>query len=459
MIRENQAILNKINVILDMILIFVAIIISYVIRFYVLETHETFIKLAVYIRFCIFLIPIQFIIYSSFSLYSSFRSKHFHKEALLIFNANIILVLVILTLLFIFKIIDISRLVIFIFYIVYTFLILGKRYYLKKFLHSIRSKSYNLKSVVIIGSGETACKYLSVIKENPEFGYSYLGYVSNDSSMEGNNLGKFKDLKRVLKSEKIDEIVCALDIKDYNHIEDVVSVCEQTGTKISIIPFCYKFIPSKPYIDQIGNIPLVNIRKIPLDNIINSCMKRLVDVFGSIFLIILFSPVMIIASIGIKLSSKGPIIFKQERIGLNKEIFVMYKFRSMVINDVSDSSWSTDNDKRKTKFGSFLRKYSLDELPQLFNVIKGDMSLVGPRPEIPHFVRNFQKEIPLYMVKHQVKPGMTGLAQINGFRGNTSIKKRIEHDIYYIENWSIVLDIYILFMTIFKGFKNTETIV
>lgn len=151
-------------------------------------------------------------------------------------------------------------------------------------------------------------------------------------------------------------------------------------------------------------------------------------------------------------------IFKQERVGLNKELFTMYKFRSMVVNDQSNTAWSTNEDPRKTKFGAFIRKFSIDELPQLCNVLKGDMSLVGPRPELPYFVENFQKSVPLYMVKHQVKPGITGLAQVKGYRGDTSIPKRIEWDVYYIENWSLFLDIKILFMTVFKGLRNEEVL-
>ena len=263
----------------------------------------------------------------------------------------------------------------------------------------------------------------------------------------------------VLNKYKPDEVVCALDISDSKYLENVVSDCEKSGTKISIIPFCYKYIPSQPYIDQIGSIPLINIRRIPLDNLGNAFTKRAIDILGSLVLIILTSPIMLTTAIIIKCTSKGPVIFKQNRVGLNKKLFTMYKFRSMKVNSQEETGWSTNSDPRKTKFGSFIRKFSIDELPQFFNVLKGDMSLIGPRPELPHFVDNFKNEIPLYMVKHQVKPGITGLAQVNGFRGDTSIKKRIEYDIYYIENWNILMDISILFQTAFKGLKNNEQII
>ena len=335
-------------------------------------------------------------------------------------------------------------------------MVLLKRYILRKILWRIRKNGLNLKHIIIIGSGETARDYLNIIKSSKEFGYNYSGYVSNSSGFEGEKLGNYCDLLDILTKQKPDEVICALDVEDAKYLEDVVSACEHSGTKISIIPFCYKYIPSQPYIDVIGHMPLINIRRIPLDNLGNAFLKRTLDIFGSLFLILITSPIMLFTAIMIKLTSPGPVIFKQTRVGLNKNPFVMYKFRSMRINSESNTAWSTNVDHRKTKFGSFIRKFSIDELPQFFNVLKGDMSLVGPRPELPHFVDTFKDEIPLYMVKHQVKPGITGLAQVNGYRGDTSIKKRIEYDIYYIENWSIFMEISILFKTVFKGIKNNE---
>ena len=175
------------------------------------------------------------------------------------------------------------------------------------------------------------------------------------------------------------------------------------------------------------------------------------DVVGSLVLIVLTSPIMLGVAIGVKLSSPGPIIFKQERVGLNKRPFMMYKFRSMRVNAAEDSAWSTNSDPRKTRFGSIIRKFSLDELPQFFNVLKGDMSLVGPRPEIPFHVEHFKEEIPRYLVRQQVRPGLTGWAQVNGLRGDTDIAERIRYDIWYIENWTVALDIKILFRTVFGG--------
>ncbi len=361
--------------------------------------------------------------------------------------------------LFTLKLGNISRFVIVIFYFVNIGLITSKRLIIRKTLSNLRKKGLNLKHVIIVGAGEVANEYLEVLENNKHFGYSYSGYVADSTDFKGEKLGDYADLYEVLDKTQPDEVVCALDISDAKYLENIVSACEKSGTKISIIPFSYKYIPSQPYIDQIGNIPLINLRRIPLDNLGNAFTKRAIDILGSIFLIICTSPIMLITALIIKLTSDGSVVFKQKRVGLNKNLFTMYKFRSMKVNSYEETGWSKDVDPRKTKFGSFIRKFSIDELPQFFNVLKGDMSLVGPRPELPHFVDNFKDEIPLYMVKHQVKPGITGLAQVNGYRGDTSIKKRIEYDISYIENWTLLLDMSILFKTVFKGLKNNEKIV
>ncbi|NMF04268.1 undecaprenyl-phosphate glucose phosphotransferase [Clostridium beijerinckii] len=458
MIKENQNLLNKFNAISDIIILFISITLAYLIRFYIFSPDTYYITLTTYIKFSIIIIPINLILFNFFNLYHSFRTRSFIKECSAIIKSNTILTAILLSLLFVLKLVHISRLVIIIFYFVNIVLITMKRFILRKILSRIRTKGLNLKHIIIVGAGEVANEYLEVLNSNKGFGYSYSGYVSNASNFQGKKLGDYSDLYNVLNEYKPDEVVCALDLSDAKYLENIVSDCEKSGTKISIIPFCYKYIPSQPYIDQLGNIPLINIRRIPLDNLGNAFIKRTLDILGSLFLILCTSPIMIITAVIIKFTSRGPIIFKQKRVGLNKNLFIMYKFRSMKINSQEETGWSTNNDPRKTKFGSFIRKFSIDELPQFFNVLKGDMSLVGPRPELPHFVENFKNEIPLYMVKHQVKPGITGLAQVNGYRGDTSIKRRIEFDIHYIENWNILMDISILFKTAFKGFKNNEKI-
>lgn len=236
----------------------------------------------------------------------------------------------------------------------------------------------------------------------------------------------------------------------------IVKMCEKSGVHTKFIPDYNNVIPTKPYTEDLQGLPVINIRRVPLSDPLNKWMKRGVDIFGAIVAIILFSPVMIVTAIMIKKTSPGPLIFSQERVGLQNRPFKMYKFRSMIVQDEKKEKkgWTTKDDPRVTTVGRFIRKTSIDELPQLFNVLRGDMSLVGPRPERPQFVEKFKEEIPRYMIKHQVRPGLTGWAQVNGYRGDTSIKKRIEHDLYYIENWTLGFDFKIIFLTFFKGFIN-----
>ena len=263
-------------------------------------------------------------------------------------------------------------------------------------------------------------------------------------------------IEAFIAENDLDEIVITLGIAEYEKLENIVMICEKSGVHTKFIPDYNHFIPTRPYIEDVVGLPVINIRHVPLSNLGNRFLKRSMDIFMGVLALILFSPIMLVAIIGIKLTSKGPIIYKQNRIGLHNKEFEMYKFRSMMVQtDGGDAKkWTTSDDPRVTKFGKFMRKTSIDELPQILNVLKGDMSLVGPRPERPFYVDKFKEEIPRYMVKHQIRPGMTGWAQVNGYRGDTSIEKRIECDLYYIENWSLFFDIKIMFRTIFEGFIN-----
>ena len=256
--------------------------------------------------------------------------------------------------------------------------------------------------------------------------------------------------------DRRDEIAITLGIDQYERLEGIVAITEKSGVHTKFIPDYNNIIPTKPYTEDLDGLPVIHVRNVPLTNSFNKFVKRTMDIAGSLILIVLFSLPMLVVSIIVKATSEGELIFKQERIGLHGKPFMMYKFRSMAVQKASDEkkAWTTPDDPRVTPIGKFIRKTSLDELPQFFNVLKGDMSLVGPRPERPFFVDKFKEEIPRYMIKHQVRPGITGWAQINGYRGDTSIRLRIDCDLYYIENWSVMLDIKILLLTVIKGFIN-----
>ena len=261
-------------------------------------------------------------------------------------------------------------------------------------------------------------------------------------------------LERILEGNELDEVVIALRAEDYGKLERIVDVCEKAGVHTKMIPDFGNVISTRPYIEDVQGIPVIHVRRVPLNIMRNRAAKRAVDLIGATVAIILFSPVMLLTALVVAFTEEGSVIYRQERVGLHNQVFYMYKFRSMIMQDEEKekAEWSTRNDPRITPVGKLIRRTSIDELPQLFNVLKGEMSLVGPRPERPQFVQKFRDEIPRYMVKHQVRPGMTGWAQINGYRGDTSIEKRIEYDLYYIENWTMVFDMKILILTIFKGF-------
>lgn len=457
MIKENQKILNQINTFTDGIVILLAITIAYIIRFLIFKGEIGHVTLEIYIGLTIVIIPLYLLIYTGFGLYESFRQKDFSKELGLIIKANLLGIIVLLTCFFIFKKIDLSRWTLVFFFIINILSTACKRYMLRHILKKYRQKGYNIKHVIIIGAGPLAKEYIDAISKNKSLGFSVIGYIYTNKALKHlKYLGNFDNIYGILDLYNADEVIVALEGDEFQLLPKIINSCEKSGTKLCVIPFYSKYMPSNPYMDEIEGIPLINMRRIPLDNLLNSISKRIIDIIGSLILILLSSPVLLITTVGTKLSSPGPIIFKQERVGLNKKTFTMYKFRSMRVNGIEKTAWTTLNDPRKTKFGSFIRKLSIDELPQFFNVLKGDMSLVGPRPEIPYFVDQFKESIPLYMVKHQVRPGITGWAQVNGLRGDTSIEKRIKYDIYYIENWNIIFDIKILFLTLFKGVVNGE---
>ena len=402
------------------------------------------------------------LIYYLCSVYAPKRTVRRRFEIYGILKANTIGIIALIIILFmILRMFYVSRSVMAFFYVFNVFFTSCFRYYLRKILRTFRKKGYNLKHILIVGYSRAAEEYIDRLTDNPQWGYVACGILDNHvpagTVYKGVKvLGTLGNLEIILPENKMDEIAIALSLKDYDYLEHIVGICEKSGVHTKFIPDYNSLIPSRPYTEDLQGLPVINIRYVPLTNTGNMMVKRAMDIVGSLFGIILTSPIMILSAILVKLSSPGPIIFKQERVGLHNKPFYMYKFRSMELQSPKEEkkAWTVKNDPRVTGVGKILRRTSLDELPQLFNILKGDMSLVGPRPERPLFVEKFKEEIPRYMVKHQVRPGLTGWAQVNGLRGDTSIRKRIEYDIYYIENWTLGFDIKIILMTFFTGFIN-----
>ena len=340
-----------------------------------------------------------------------------------------------------------------------TAFLIFKRRLIMTVITVLRKKQYILRKTIIVGDNTLAAKeYVSQVANNPGYGVMILGYVGDkiDADVGCDKLGSFRELEKILDEYHPTDVVFAIDSYDKRHLIKLVNLCDDRCIKVFFLPVIYGFFKNSRQIEQIGSIPVINIHTTPLDNRANAIIKRAVDIFGSIALIILTAPLMLIAAIGTKISSPGPIFFKQKRVGMMGKTFTMLKFRSMPVNRDAEDKWTTAGDSRPTKFGSFIRRTAIDELPQFFNVLVGHMSLVGPRPEMPKYVNEFRQTVPLYMIKHYVKPGVTGLAQIRGLRGDTSIEERIHVDISYIENWSIWLDISILLRTPFKAFNKNE---
>ena len=409
----------------------------------------------------VFILPAYILLYHAFSLYEPMRMQGRRLVLSNIVKANSLGILITTFILYTIEEGDISRSVLYMFYGICIVASWGARMFIFYSLRKMRKKGLNQKQVVLVGYSRAAEEYIDRIQQNPQWGYVVRG-ILDDNITAGTMykgvkvIGRIANLNVILPENRLFEIAITLGLSEYYRLEEIVALCEKSGVHTKFIPDYNKIIPTKPYTEDILGLPVINIRYVPLSNTFNAMIKRIMDICGSIIGIIVASPIMLVLCALIKLTSPGPLIYRQERVGLHNQTFWMYKFRSMEIQPEAEEkkAWTVKNDPRVTAIGRFMRRTSLDELPQLFNIFKGDMSLVGPRPERPFFVEKFREEIPRYMVKHQVRPGLTGWAQVNGYRGDTSIRKRIECDLYYIENWTVGLDIKIMFMTIFKGFIN-----
>ena len=463
MIKDNQKHFNRLQVVIDAFVIALSYILAWLIKFegpFAAGSVKA-LSFQQYMVLLIGIVPGFLILYYAFNLYTPKRMQGRRLEIANITTANTIGVFLVIGALYVLKQLDYSRAVLFIFYVINIVAETAVRNIIRYILRDMRKKGYNQKHVILVGYSRAAEEYIDRVLQNPQWGYTIRGIL--DDNVEAGTtykgikvIGRIANLMVILPENRLDEIAITLGLSEYYRLEEIVALCEKSGVHTKFIPDYNNIIPTKPYTEDILGLPVINIRHVPLSNTFNAMVKRLMDIVGSVFGIIVASPLMLLVCLLIKLTSPGPLIYKQERVGLHNKTFWMYKFRSMEVQPESEEkkAWTTKNDPRVTGIGKLMRRTSIDELPQLFNILKGDMSLVGPRPERPFFVEKFREEIPRYMVKHQVRPGLTGWAQVNGYRGDTSIRKRIEYDLYYIENWTIGLDIKIMFLTIFKGFVN-----
>lgn len=465
MIRGRERFLTKLYMLVDFLIIQVGFFVAWYIRFYILDEQGTVGTLPFndYLLWNVVYSIAYLVIAFLLRVYVPKRKAKFATELFKISQAHLISIFVLLSILFVLKIIDISRGFLAIYVVTAIVISLIYRFTLKQILRNLRKKGYNQQFVLVLGAGSVGKKYVENLLNHPEYGMEVLGFLDDYRTEEAKCeyarfkiLGKLGNLNKVLEEKIIDEVVIALPLTAFSKYQNIIASCEKAGVRVTIVPDFFDILPANPHFEKFGELPIINIRDIPLDEVVNRVVKRAFDIAFSLIVLILISPLLLFIAIGIKLTSPGPVFFKQERVGLNRRTFMMYKFRSMKIMDesASDTQWTVENDPRRTKFGTFLRKTSLDEFPQFFNVLIGDMSVVGPRPERPYFVDQFKEEVPKYMIKHQVRPGITGWAQVCGLRGDTSIEERINHDIYYIENWTQLFDIKIILKTVINGFVN-----
>lgn len=463
MLKDNEKNFSRLHMLIDAVVLALSYFLAWMIRF-VGPMSATAVRtrsFQQYMLMLIFIIPVYLLLYQAFTLYTPMRMQGRRLVLANIVKANSLGLLILMFTFYMIDEGDFSRSTYIMFYLINIVLQWGTRMLIFALLRDMREKGMNQTQMICVGYSRAAEEYIDRVLANPQWGYVIRGILDDNvpagTAYRGIKvLGRIANLNVILPENRLDEIAITLGLSEYYRLEEIVALCEKSGVHTKFIPDYNKIIPTKPYTEDILGLPVINIRYVPLSNTFNAMIKRIMDICGSIIGIIVASPIMLVLCALIKLTSPGPLIYRQERVGLHNQTFWMYKFRSMEIQPEAEEkkAWTVKNDPRVTAIGRFMRRTSLDELPQLFNILKGDMSLVGPRPERPFFVEKFREEIPRYMVKHQVRPGLTGWAQVNGYRGDTSIRKRIECDLYYIENWTVGLDIKIMFMTIFKGFIN-----
>jgi Undecaprenyl-phosphate glucose phosphotransferase len=400
------------------------------------------------------------VIFATFSfvkgkMYHPRRLSRFQEEAGAILRSNGILLLILLGAMFFYRNFSFSRIHVVYFLILSSVELFIFRLLVRLTLGYLRKRGKNLRHILVIGKGETARLFFDRIKTNSALGFNLVGFVDSGgdahTSVEEKSIGDYHDLPEIIADNGIDQVYIALDSNQQSDLQQINDILAEQIVDLYIVPDIVHTLNISPEVLDIDGLPIIALRQSPITGW-GKVSKRLLDLVGSTVGILLLTPLWIVLSILIKLTSAGPIFYRQERMGLDGTKFDMIKFRSMKVDaeTVSGAVWARKDDNRTTPLGALLRKSSLDELPQLFNVFVGDMSLVGPRPERPVFIDQFKRKIPNYMLRHKVKAGMTGWAQVNGWRGNTSLEKRIECDIYYLTNWSIYLDLKILFLQIFN---------
>mgnify|MGYP000156223740 CR=1 FL=1 len=454
MLKESEKKFEIIQRVIDCLLLLSSWLIAYYIRFTFLPDGQQGLFLD-FLKIGVIIIPISLYFFDKSSLYKSQRFSSRYIEILNTLKANFFSFVALIVILYFLKFERLSRIHLSLYLSISSLILLSNRIFIRNILRKLRSKGLNLRHILLVGDGDNLEQYIKATRKYKDSGIRFIGWI--DSSLKQEELGiKVLNLsyQEILKKEKPDSIIVSYSLENMKKQSAFLKENYNDITPIQILPDLSLSLVGHT-IDDFAGIPVLSVNQPHISDLL-LLVKRIYDFSLSLIGLILISPLMLAIALGVKLSSPGPIFYAQERVGLNGKKFNMWKFRSMRLATTNEDqvTWSSKEEPRKTKFGSFIRKTSFDELPQLFNVLRGDMSLVGPRPERPFFVDKFKNEIPNYMLRHKMKAGITGWAQVNGWRGDTDLTRRIECDIYYIRNWSLLLDIKILFLTFIKGFVN-----
>jgi Undecaprenyl-phosphate glucose phosphotransferase len=458
MLKAYSRLLEQLMLVGDLVLVAGAWLLAYVLRFYVLAIpRPRFAEIPPVGPYLLLLVPILVVWGFSFRAFDLYRPRrigsHFSEAADIAKASSLGALVLVAVMTFFFREYDYSRVVILYFWVLSIGLVWFSRAAFREVLRFARRHGYNLRYAVVVGSGELATAVAQRIERRPDVGIQILGVVSDEKEATGGarRLGGYADLRAVLDANAVDHVILTLAHEDYGRLPGLLEAIGDEPVTIHVVPDLFRFTSLRGGVEEFEGMPFVHLRDSPLHGW-NQLAKRAFDVAFSLGGLLLLSPALLALAAAVKLTSPGPVLFGQERMGLDGQRFRMLKFRTMRVDAEAATGpvWAPPNDPRRTPIGAFLRRFSLDELPQFINVLRGEMSVVGPRPERPVFVERFRQTVPGYMLRHKVKSGVTGWAQVHGLRGNTSLEKRIEYDLEYIERWSFWLDLKIIALTIVR---------
>ena len=442
----------------DLCLIAACWVSAYAIRFHLMRVTDV----PPFRDYALQLLPILVVwgfAFHAFDLYRPSRLGSHLSEWFRVAIASTLGVLVLVAIMtFAFRGYDYSRLVITFFLVQSIVVVSLARAAFREVLRFARRRGYNQRYAIVVGGGEPAAEVLRVLRRRVDVGIRVLGLLSDKAeapAIDAPRLGGLEEIRAVLDRQQVDIVFIALPHSEYPRLTAVLNEIGDDPVAIHFVPDVFGLASLRGGVEEFESIPFVHLRESPLYGW-NRVAKRVLDLVVGGGALVLAAPAMLAIATALKLVSSGPVLYRQERMGLDGQRFQMLKFRTMRVDAERETGpvWARPDDSRRTRLGTFLRRWSLDELPQLWNVLRGEMSLVGPRPERPSFVEEFRRRVPGYMLRHKMKAGITGWAQINGWRGQTSIEKRIEYDLYYIERWSLGFDLKILLLTFWSGFRN-----